>query len=299
MKNIISFSDPTGPPSGLAPLSEMSRNKRVVELADLLEEADHPAELVVGVADEPGVDLHHPREHLPGILGKGVPFGHVGVVRRQLGAGRDDAHLELALVDDLAVLVPAGVELALVLVGPLLGDMVRRVAGAGAVVQVERLVRRVDVGVLDELDRPVGQVGAQVVAVLGLRRLLDRVVVVDQFGEPLVGVAAEEAVEALEPAAERPPVVRPGRRLMLRRRQMPLADQERVVAVRQQHLAQHALVERQDGVVARDSRSTSPRSWPTPTNDGSARSGWPPATANTGRWCACWCSAARCRRTGR
>jgi hypothetical protein len=26
LKNIISFSDPTGPPSGLAPLSEMSRN---------------------------------------------------------------------------------------------------------------------------------------------------------------------------------------------------------------------------------------------------------------------------------
>ena len=41
----------------------------VVELADLLQEVDHPSELVIGVADEPGVHLHHPRvepsEHPP------------------------------------------------------------------------------------------------------------------------------------------------------------------------------------------------------------------------------------------
>ena len=42
-------------------------------------------------------------------------------------------------------------------------------------------------------------------------------------------------------------VVRPGRGLVLGRGQMPLADHERVVSVWQQYLAQHALVERQDG----------------------------------------------------
>ena len=37
-------------------------DQRVVELAALLEVVEHPPELVVGVAQEAGVDLRHPRE---------------------------------------------------------------------------------------------------------------------------------------------------------------------------------------------------------------------------------------------
>ena len=116
--------------------------------------------------------------------------------------------------DLLAVGVPAVVERALVLVGPLLGHVVRRVRRAGAEVQVERLVRGDLLGVGDELDRLVGQVLGQVVALLGRPRRLDLVVVVDQVGIPLARVAAEEAVVALEAAAERPAVIRPGRGLL-------------------------------------------------------------------------------------
>ena len=57
------------------------------------------------------------------------------------------------------------------------------------------------VRVRDELDRVVGQVLGEVVALLGRARRLDRVVVVDEVGVALVGLAAEEAVEALEAAA--------------------------------------------------------------------------------------------------
>ena len=164
--------------------------------------------------------------------------------------GRDDAHIELALVDDLAVLVPAHVELALVLVRPFLGHMVRRVAGARGVVEEEGLVRCIDVGVLNELDGLVGQVDAQVIAFLRCLLRFDCVVVVDQLRIPLVGIAAQETVVALEAAAKRPAVVRTCCRLMFGRRQVPLADAKGIITLRQQHLADHALVERQDGVVA-------------------------------------------------
>ena len=145
----------------------------VVQLADLFQEVEDAPEVVIGEADEAGIDFHETGIQPPGVGRQRIPNRHVGVVRRQLGARREDAHLELALVDDLAVLVPAHVELALVLVGPFLRHVVRGVAGAGGVIQEERLIRRIDLRILDELDRLVGQVDAQVVAFLRRLGLLD------------------------------------------------------------------------------------------------------------------------------
>ena len=70
-----------------------------------------------------------------------VPVLHVGIVPRQLRVLRDDAQLLLLRERLLAIGVPAVVELALVLVRPFLRHVMRRVAGAGAEVQEERLVR--------------------------------------------------------------------------------------------------------------------------------------------------------------
>ena len=106
----------------------------------------------------------------------------------------------------------------------------------------------------DLLDRVVGEVLAEVVALLRRPRLRDRRVVLCQVGIPLVGLAAEEAVEALEAAAERPAVERARRGVVLRRRQVPLAEAERVVAVLEQHLGQHPVLERHAPVVAGEAR---------------------------------------------
>ena len=201
--------------------------------------------------EEPGEDLHHPRVQPPLIVAQRIPLGHVGVVARQLGVLRDDPELLLAREDLLPVGVPAVVEGALVAVGPLLGHVVRGVRRAGAEVQVERLVGIDLLGVGDELDRLVGEVLGQVVALLGAPRRLDLVVVVDELGVPLARVAAEEPVVALEPAPQRPAVIRPGGGLLARRDQMPLADHVGAVAVRQQHLRQEAVLERDQPVVAR------------------------------------------------
>ena len=117
--------------------------------------------------------------------------------------------------------------------------------------QVERLVRGDLLGVGDELDGLVRQVLGQVIALLRGARRLDLVVVVDQIRIPLAGVAAQEPVEPLETAAQRPAVERPGRGLELRRQQVVLADHVGAVAVLLQHLRQEPVLERDAAVVAR------------------------------------------------
>ena len=206
-------------------------DQRIVQLADIFQELEDAPEVVVGEADEAGIDLHEPGIQPPGIGRQRLPNRHVRVVRRQLGARRDDAHLELALVDDLAVFVPAHIEFTLVLVRPLLGNMMRGMPGPRGVIHVEGLVRRVDVRILDEFNGFIGQVAAQVVALLWRAGRFHGVVVVGQLGEPLVGFAAQEAVKTFEAAPERPAVVGSGCSGVFGGRQVPFPDAEGVVAL--------------------------------------------------------------------
>jgi len=83
------------------------------------------------------------------------------------------------------------------------------------------------------------------------------VVVVDEVRIPLVGLATEEAVEALEPAAERPAAL-PRRQVdLVARREVPLADGVPVPAVLVEDLGDRAVLERDAGREAQ--RRTSPR----------------------------------------
>ena len=166
--------------------------------------------MMVGVRHEGRVDLHL-RVYTRLASSRSESHGSTSGSRRQLGAGRHEAEARAAARDDpFAVLVPPHVELARVALDPLGLDLVRGVPGADGEPEEEGLVGRVGVGVLDEVDGVVGQVGVEVVALLRRGRLAHRVVVVGQVGVPLVGVATEEAVVALEAAAERPAVVGPG-----------------------------------------------------------------------------------------
>ena len=179
----------------------------------LLQEVEQAADLVVGVRQEPGEHLHHPRREPARIGDSESQSGTSGSCRdSSASAGMMPSSFCRANTRS-PVGIPAVVELAGVPVGPLLGHMMRRMRRAGAEMQVERLVRCDLLGVGDELDRLVRQVLGQVVALLWRPRRLDLVVVVDQVRVPLAGVTAQEAVEALEsrgPAASgrtvRPPI---------------------------------------------------------------------------------------------
>ena len=91
--------------------------------------------------------------------------------------------------------------------------------------------------------RLVGEVGGEVVALVGHGRLLDRVVVVDQVRIPLVGLGAEEAVEALEPAPDRPLGLDRRQVHLVLGRQVPLAGHVGVPAPLAQHLGDRPALE--------------------------------------------------------
>ena len=102
------------------------------------------------------------------------------------------------------------VEATFEFVDPFLRSLVRRMRGARRVIQEEWLVRREHLGIFDELQRLIGQIFSEVVALGRGLRLIDRVVVVRQLGIPLARLGAEETVEALEPATGRPVAPRRG-----------------------------------------------------------------------------------------
>ena len=113
---------------------------------------------------------------------------------------------------------------------PFGGHVVGGVHGPEGEVEEEGLPRRRLLLVQDVADGGRGQVLAQVVTVLRAARRVDVVVVADQVGRPVVGVALEEAVVALEPHPERPAVEGAGGRPLPARREVPLADGQGAVA---------------------------------------------------------------------
>jgi hypothetical protein len=168
----------------------------------------------------------------------------------QHGVGRDDAEFLLSRKHLLAVGVPAVVELSRVLVGPSLGDLMRRMVGAGREVQEERFVGSSLLEVGDETNRPVGQILAEVIALLRRLRRLDLVVDVHQVRVVLVGIAPEKAVVTLETTSERPAVIRARGADLLGRGQVPLAHAIGRVAVLEQHFRQEPVLERDCAVRA-------------------------------------------------
>ena len=92
---------------------------------------------------------------------------------RELGIRRNDAQLFLASEGLFTQLVPALIELALVLICPFLGDVVRSVCGSGGEVDEEGLVGHEHLLLADPVDGLVGHVFHQVIALFGRPLWLD------------------------------------------------------------------------------------------------------------------------------
>ena len=196
----------------------------VVQHAQLLEGVDEPADVVVGVLHEPGVDLHLAGQHRLEVGGHVAPGLDLGRAGRQLGVGGHHPELFLAGQGLLAQGVPAGVEAALVLVGPLGGHVVGGVGGAGGEVHEELLVGHERPLLADPRDGPVGHVLGEVVALLRRLRWLDRGDPVVQGRVPLVCFRPHEPVEVFETAAGGPLGERPHRAGLPHRHLVALAE---------------------------------------------------------------------------
>ena len=205
---------------------------------------------MVGVAQEPGKHLHLAGKEVALVGGQRIPGLHPARAICQRRAGGHHAELELTGERLVAPRFPPRVEAPAVAVGPLRRRLVRRVGSARREVQEERLAWRSLLLVLDVPDGAVGEVLGEVVAVGGSARRIDEVVVAHELGGPLVGIAGEEAVVALEPEAEGPALERTRRTLLPARGQVPLPDCERVVTGVAQDPRQRARRSRDASVVA-------------------------------------------------
>ena len=236
--------------TGGAVVADDQVDQRVVEDLQVGERVDQPADVVVGVFQEPGVDLHLPGQHrFQGVVHV-VPGRDLRRPGGELGVSRDHAELSLPPYRLLTQRIPAGVEPAGVAIGPLLRHVVGCVGGAGGEVDEERLVRHQRLLLSDPVDRPVGHVLGEVVVTVGCRVGLDRHRVAVDGRRPLVGLGADEAVEVLEPTtAGRPGVERSHRAGLPDGHLVALAELGGRVAVQLQRLRQRCLVLRPDRAV--------------------------------------------------
>ena len=156
--------------------------------------------------------------------------------RRQLRIGGDPAFLLCAREDALTVGVPTVVELALVLVRPFLGRVVRAVDRGGRPVHEQRLVRLQSLLPAHPGDRVVRQIILEVVALLRRPRRLHVVQVSNQGRLPARRLRSEKAVEVLEADARRPVLERADRGRLLGRRVVPLPPRTGRIPVVLQHV---------------------------------------------------------------
>ncbi len=176
----------------------------VVQFADIFNGVHQSADIDVGV-------LHEACEHL-GLAGKQLamifrqvlPGTQVLGSIRQLGCFRDNAHGLLLGHGVGSHLVPALVELALVLVRPLFRYVVGCVHGAGCKVHEEGLVRRHGLLRLHPANGLVGHVIGEVVALL-VGWIHPSHTIVDQ-GIPLVGFTANKAIEFVKARVSGPAI---------------------------------------------------------------------------------------------
>ena len=110
---------------------------------------------------------------------------------------------------------------------------------------------------MQPFDRLVRHVVRQVVGILGVLvvvglRSADDLLVLRQARIPLARAAAEEAVEVVEPPADRPAVERAGRALLAVRGQVPLAERRGAVPVVAQDPRERDAVVREEARVARE-----------------------------------------------
>ena len=182
----------------------------VVELADLADGIDQAADVVVGVIDEGGECFDLAEEEALLVGGEGVPILDGVRLGSEFGALRHDAQGNLPGQGFLADFVPALVEFALPFGDPFGRRVVRGVGRAGGEIDEKRLVRGHCLLEFHPGDRLVGHVVHEVVIGIGGQFDLGGAVV--KVGSPLVGLAAEEAVEMIEALAGRPAVRRARRR---------------------------------------------------------------------------------------
>ena len=186
-------------------------DERVIERFGFVEHINQSTDAMIGVLKEPGIDFHLAREHAFEFWRLSIPCGNLLRTHRKITILWNYAELFLTSNRLLAQLVPALIELPLVLIRPFLWDMMRGVRSTGREVHEERFVPREQALLANPRDRTVGHVLHEMVAFF---RRLGRS---NDFGAlvnrriPLARLARDKAIEIFEPRSGRPAIKRSDR----------------------------------------------------------------------------------------
>src|SRR5215469_1445006 len=211
---------------------------------------------MIDVLQKARVHLRLPSQHGLKGLRHLVPCRNLFVACCQLAVRRYDAELLLTSKGFFAELVPALIELALVLVGPFLRHMVRRMGCSGCKIHEERFVRRQRLLLRDPVSRLIRHVLHQVVALFRCLFGLDWGRAFVKRWVPLARLASDEAIEILEATASRwPSVERPNRARLPYRHLVTLTELRCGIAVELEGSRQGRDSVRQDRVVTRSGGS--------------------------------------------
>mmetsp|Transcript_27742 Transcript_27742/g.65191 ORF Transcript_27742/g.65191 Transcript_27742/m.65191 type:complete len:250 (+) Transcript_27742:1590-2339(+) len=186
--------------------------------------------------EEAGIHLDETKLESTILVRDVLPLRHGWVHLRQLRRTGDPSHRLLLLERDVAELVPAHVELSLVLVGPLLVHMVGPMGAPRGEVDEKRPVRGQRPIVADELDGLVSEILGEMIALLCCVGRLDRVGVLEQPRLVLRRLTGDEAVEVAETKPCRILVERAGLKQIVDWGVVPLSECCRIIAVSRQHL---------------------------------------------------------------
>ena len=214
----------------------------VVAVAEIVDEVEDPADLFVRVGQERGEALHEALRQRALTLVEGVPGRNPRRPRGKRGPLGDDSGRQLAGEGLVAPAVPPLGEVSPVALDPLGGRVMRRVAGPGREVQEEGQFVVDGAQVAEVFDGAIGQVLAQVVALLDGAWRPDDVVVVVEPGHELVRLAAVEAVPAVEAAAERPRGARARHVRLVLGGEVPLPDRVGGITVRPEDLGEEPVL---------------------------------------------------------
>src|SRR5580704_4739051 len=162
---------------------------------------------MIGVLQESGVYLHLARQHRLHFRVNVIPCLNLGRALSQLGILWNYAQLLLSGEDLLAQFVPSLIELALVLVRPLFGHVVWRMASAGCEIHEEGLVIHQRFLLAHPGDSLVGHVVSEVVSLFSCPGRFNRDGALVDPGVPLIGLATDKSIEVFEPATARRPLV--------------------------------------------------------------------------------------------
>ena len=199
-------------------------DQRVVEYPEIFEFRDESPDILVGIVDERGVELHVGGHDRPRVFGHVRPRNDARRIIRQLPVRTDDASLALARETLPAQLFPSLVVAALVS-GEVLGlgvqRHVRRVRGE---VHVERFRRTGRAMRAQHRDRLVGPVVRGEI-VFPVRVDRQELVAFDELGRrEVIRLGAEETIETVEPTLQRPRCAIGGGVSLVIGRVVPFAD---------------------------------------------------------------------------